>query len=643
MKRLIFLYSIVLVTPFIVQADSLEALDTAALRADKAPLERQKSMLLMPKAVPVMLEHLIVNQNKQTEAFREGAEGSGVPVQVGLKRNIPQLKSHELTAEALNWSETASGGKVAAISVTSPNALSLRIGMYVNSLPSSASLRFYAQDTKEPQEVHATEVLKILASNLAAGDSSDQGRIFWSPPIVGDEITLEIELPAGILIEEVDISLPTLSHLYLDPAEGPESTYQKAIGDSGSCNINYQCEATQSPSLDLQSRAVAKMSYIVDGDAFICTGTLLNNTRNDKTPYFLSANHCISNQVVASTLVTYWLYRASGCFSTQLDSGTSTLSGGAELLYTNAANDTSFFKLNQPAPGNATFAGWSTDSRLFNLNQATVGIHNPSGDMQKVSKGSVVDYVRCTETSCTRSGHRDANAIEVIWNSGVTEGGSSGSGLFNNTQLIGQLYGGGSSCANRFARDQYSLFAPAYEGGLKAWLSPTTTPNTDTRTVVEFYNPDLNHYFITADEGEQNFVDTGAVGRWLRTGQIFKAGGASAACRFYGNTAINPKTGNIYGPNSHFYTVDQKGCNELIELFNPSEPSWKFESYEFFSTRPDLAGNCPAGTRAVHRLYNNGFSMGKASNHRFVSDLSLIAPMTREGWLHEGVDMCSPL
>ena len=34
--------------------------------------------------------------------------------------------------------------------------------------------------------------------------------------------------------------------------------------------------------------------------------------------------------------------------------------------------------------------------------------------------------------------------------------------------------------------------------------------------VIEFYNPDLNNYFITAEPAEQAFVDTGGVGRWLR-------------------------------------------------------------------------------------------------------------------------------
>ena len=58
--------------------------------------------------------------------------------------------------------------------------------------------------------------------------------------------------------------------------------------------------------------------------------------------------------------------------------------------------------------------------------------------------------------------------------------------------------------------------------------------------VIEYFNPDLNNYFITADPVEQDFVDTGAVGQWLRTGYAIAAGGPNQVCRFGGNSTINP-------------------------------------------------------------------------------------------------------
>src|SRR5438034_5069161 len=89
-------------------------------------------------------------------------------------------------------------------------------------------------------------------------------------------------------------------------------------------------------------------------------------------------------------------------------------------------------------------------------------------------------------------------------------------------------------------------------------------------SVVEYFNPDLNNYFITADPVEQAFVDTGAVGRWQRTGNTFATGGPSQVCRFGGNGNINPATGTFYGPNSHFYTADAAECAGLKAIYSPT-------------------------------------------------------------------------
>jgi hypothetical protein len=101
----------------------------------------------------------------------------------------------------------------------------------------------------------------------------------------------------------------------------------------------------------------------------------------------------------------------------------------------------------------------------------------------------------------------------------------------------------------------------------------------------------------------------------------FKAGGGSTVCRFYGNGAINPATGSLYGPNSHFYTADPAECANLKAIFDPNAKSWKFESNDFATTVPS-AGACPGGSVAVYRAYNNGFSRGVDSNHRITSSYS---------------------
>jgi hypothetical protein len=173
---------------------------------------------------------------------------------------------------------------------------------------------------------------------------------------------------------------------------------------------------------------------------------------------------------------------------------------------------------------------------------------------------------------------------------------------------------------------------------LGAGVLPASTP---LPVIVEYYNPDLDNYFITADAGEQAFVDSGAVGRWLRTGNAFRSGGPTRVCRFYGNEAINPATGRIYGPNSHFYTAGQLECEGLRAAYTTSAPSWKFESLDFDTTQTAAAA-CASDTVPVYRAYNNGAVRGLDSNHRLTTNRTAVEQVIARGWIDEGIAMCAP-
>lgn len=164
--------------------------------------------------------------------------------------------------------------------------------------------------------------------------------------------------------------------------------------------------------------------------------------------------------------------------------------------------------------------------------------------------------------------------------------------------------------------------------------------------VIEFYNTDLDHYFITASESEAEGIDSGSAGPgWVRTGKSFLAWSlgntveANNVCRFYGS--VNP------GPNSHFYTISTQECSYLMHLqeTHPStKPRWNFEGYAFAlkQPQPDQEQACSENFVPVYRAYNNGFSQGEDSNHRYVTDLDLLTPMLENGWVNEGVAFCSP-
>jgi hypothetical protein len=159
--------------------------------------------------------------------------------------------------------------------------------------------------------------------------------------------------------------------------------------------------------------------------------------------------------------------------------------------------------------------------------------------------------------------------------------------------------------------------------------------------VVEFYEPFLDRYFVTADAEEQVTAESGAIGWWRRTGQTFKSGGPFPVCRFHGNPRNNPSTGAPYGPNTYFYTADLPTCNFLNTIFDPNARSMAFDRFDFFTT-PALEQTCPPFLLPVYRAYNNGFALGIDSNHRYSTDRNAILEVVARGWIDEGVRLCAP-
>jgi uncharacterized delta-60 repeat protein len=175
------------------------------------------------------------------------------------------------------------------------------------------------------------------------------------------------------------------------------------------------------------------------------------------------------------------------------------------------------------------------------------------------------------------------------------------------------------------------------------WASVVTRyvgEHPETYPVVEFFNTELGHYFVTAGPGEIASIDAGGAGPgWQRTGQQFRTwideGGiplsAPKVCRFYGT----PKK----GPNSHFYAINGPECEAVKQ-----DAGWTYEGMAF-SLYPGLSNgqtpSCPDGLIPVYRAYNNRYATND-SNHRYTVSTPIYQQMLQQGWSAEGVVFCSP-
>ena len=158
---------------------------------------------------------------------------------------------------------------------------------------------------------------------------------------------------------------------------------------------------------------------------------------------------------------------------------------------------------------------------------------------------------------------------------------------------------------------------------------------------VEYYHAQLDHYFVTADPAEVDYLDTGHFPGWQRTGMGFNVfdpadttGMGVPVCRFYGSPA--------YGLDTHFYSGSATECADTQRNW-PAQ--WMLESTNVFRiAMPNMmSGACPMGTTPLFRTWNRRTD----SNHRYTMDQAVQRGMMGHGGMAEGygnppVAMCAP-
>ncbi|MDR0716527.1 MAG: serine protease, partial [Azoarcus sp.] len=434
----------------------------------QSPQPARCGSVSLPAPTRIALDPVSAAQAESVLAKRAGESKRGVPKQIGFAREVTALENSAMTHGQFAWQAQPDGGQAAAIAIVSPGAVGIQLGVRVFKLPAQAVLRVHAPDDGDVSETSGREILDLIAANVLSGDTSEAAHTWWTPTVEAEEAVLEIILPPGISPETVEIALPRVSHLFASASTGWEvqgafATQAAAL----SCQPDVRCH----PDWDTASRATARMTFTDSTGTYICTGTLLNDNDAATTiPYFLTAEHCISTQATASTLITYWFYRSPSCNGASYDEKMQRLTGGATLLYHAASTDISFLKLNGAPPAGAAYAGWQTGAPVRGA--AVTGVHNPRGDRQKIAFGAISHLVNLYGVPLHSSGN--PAYIEARWSNGAIEKGSSGSALFDNgsQKLIGQLYGGYDSDVCSGTYGYYGRFDLAFNDRLHEFLDP---------------------------------------------------------------------------------------------------------------------------------------------------------------------------
>ncbi|MDG1219255.1 MAG: serine protease, partial [Flavobacteriaceae bacterium] len=326
-----------------------------------------------------------------------------------------------------NWDVLDNGDKIWRILISSEGALSLNFIFDNLFIPKGGSLYLYNDDHSDLLGAYTHK-------------QNQEGGVLGTWLVNGDSVWIEYYEPLSVQGQGT-LHIAKATHGYRN---ADTFNLAKGLNDSGDCNLDIDCSIGEDWE-ELKEHNKRSAGILLSGGSGFCSGALINNTENDGTPYFLTANHCYSNP--ASWAFRFgWISPNSVCATTENSSNgpTNMTISGATLRARDAGSDFALVEINSEIPEewDRVFAGWDKSD---NFPEFQVGIHHPSGDVMKVCRD---------DNPATKEVNGGAQTWEIVgggvfggWEIGVTEPGSSGSPLFDQEgRIIGQLFGGGAAC-----------------------------------------------------------------------------------------------------------------------------------------------------------------------------------------------------
>jgi lysyl endopeptidase len=334
------------------------------------------------------------------------------------------------------------------------------------------SINFSKFNLPANTEIYISNNDRTMVTGPITSSENNAAGVWGSSVYKGNTLIVEIKVPVK-LKDRLMLETQSIAYGY------KEIFREKDFGDAGGCNINVLCPLGNGWAGERNA-----VSVVLNASSTrFCSGSLVANTCNTDIPYYLTADHCFSDGNFANWkfLFQYW---SPQCTPNQ-NGSTSVLYNGSQLRANNATSDFRLLQLNQTPPSNSGlhYAGWSRNTAFITT---LTGIHHPSGDVMKISQ------VNASPFKSAYGGGTGTDHWQMDWGNianGVTEGGSSGSPLFDqNHRIIGQLHGGYSSCSSGDLRDWYGAFDVSWTGGgtnatrLSNWLDPNNSGATTINT-----------------------------------------------------------------------------------------------------------------------------------------------------------------
>ena len=277
------------------------------------------------------------------------------------------------------WKTLSNGDRIWHLVLACPGANSIKLYFDKFWLPEDAKLFLYGKNTKSLRG-------PFTSAKNKKGNRINPSSFYGTGVILDDTIVIEYYEPKNVSGQGV-VSISIVGHMYRGFDKSRYYGNNKGLNSSGTCQVNINC--SEGWNWQNEKNAVAMFSAISDGFRY-GTGALINNTRNNKRPFFLTANHCLEGEDAISNpnceLEFWWHYESPNCDNLETNPDYYVTTEGATVLANDSVLDFALLELDEDPDDNPNimtyYLGWDNSD---NLGWGHVGIHHPKGDIKKIS------------------------------------------------------------------------------------------------------------------------------------------------------------------------------------------------------------------------------------------------------------------